>query len=139
MRANVVTVLTPRAARAEDIDTQAAARTLQNPPDGEARAKNQERARVQLRVAHRAGRDTQTPHPFFRLGSSLLTMSPSFRLFPRRSRSVAIHELTDEQIRTWTLEEKDRWWLDERLPRRHAAAHAPLGPHRHAARAASCR
>jgi len=24
---------------------------------------------------------------------------------------VAIHELTDEQIRTWTLEEKDLWWL----------------------------
>jgi uncharacterized oligopeptide transporter (OPT) family protein len=26
---------------------------------------------------------------------------------------VAIHELTDEEIRTWTLEEKDRWWLDK--------------------------
>lgn len=24
---------------------------------------------------------------------------------------MAIHELTDEEIRTWTLEEKDRWWL----------------------------
>jgi OPT family oligopeptide transporter len=24
---------------------------------------------------------------------------------------VAIHELNDEQIRTWTLEEKDEWWL----------------------------
>jgi uncharacterized oligopeptide transporter (OPT) family protein len=24
---------------------------------------------------------------------------------------VAIHELTDEQVRTWSLEEKDRWWL----------------------------
>jgi len=24
---------------------------------------------------------------------------------------LAIHELTDEQIRTWTLEEKDLWWL----------------------------
>jgi uncharacterized oligopeptide transporter (OPT) family protein len=24
---------------------------------------------------------------------------------------VAVHELTDEQIRTWTLEEKDLWWL----------------------------
>lgn len=55
---NVVTVLTPRAQRAEDIDTQAATRVLQNLPDGEARAKNQERARVQLRVAHRAGRDS---------------------------------------------------------------------------------
>jgi F-type H+-transporting ATPase subunit epsilon len=53
---NIVTVLTPRAQRAEEIDTQVATRTLQNPPDGEARAKNQERARVQLRVAQRAGR-----------------------------------------------------------------------------------
>ena len=53
---NVVTVLTARAQRAEDIDTQAATHVLQNPPDGEARAKNQERARVQLRIAHRAGR-----------------------------------------------------------------------------------
>lgn len=25
---------------------------------------------------------------------------------------MAIHELTDEQIRTWSLEQKDRWWLD---------------------------
>jgi uncharacterized oligopeptide transporter (OPT) family protein len=25
---------------------------------------------------------------------------------------MAIHELNDEQIRTWTLEEKDRWWLE---------------------------
>jgi OPT family oligopeptide transporter len=25
---------------------------------------------------------------------------------------VPIHELTEEQIRTWSLEEKDRWWLD---------------------------
>src|SRR6516162_4662808 len=24
---------------------------------------------------------------------------------------MAIQELNDEQIRTWTLEEKDRWWL----------------------------
>jgi putative OPT family oligopeptide transporter len=24
---------------------------------------------------------------------------------------VAIHELNEEQIRTWSLEEKDRWWL----------------------------
>jgi putative OPT family oligopeptide transporter len=24
---------------------------------------------------------------------------------------VPIHELNDEQIRTWTLEEKDKWWL----------------------------
>ncbi len=25
---------------------------------------------------------------------------------------MAIHELTPEQIRNWTLEEKDRWWLE---------------------------
>jgi putative OPT family oligopeptide transporter len=25
---------------------------------------------------------------------------------------VAIHELSEEQIRTWSLEEKDRWWLE---------------------------
>lgn len=25
---------------------------------------------------------------------------------------MAVHELTEEQIRTWTLEEKDRWWLE---------------------------
>jgi uncharacterized oligopeptide transporter (OPT) family protein len=24
---------------------------------------------------------------------------------------MAIHELTEEQIRTWTLEQKDEWWL----------------------------
>jgi len=26
---------------------------------------------------------------------------------------MAIHELNEEQIRTWTLEEKDRWWLEK--------------------------
>ncbi|MEK6579100.1 MAG: OPT/YSL family transporter [Bdellovibrionota bacterium] len=25
---------------------------------------------------------------------------------------MAIHELTDDQIRTWSVEQKDRWWLD---------------------------
>src|SRR5215469_16708799 len=25
---------------------------------------------------------------------------------------MAIHELNEEQIRTWSLEEKDRWWLE---------------------------
>jgi len=25
---------------------------------------------------------------------------------------VAIHELTEEQVRSWTLEQKDRWWLE---------------------------
>src|SRR5256714_10282000 len=27
--------------------------------------------------------------------------------------SVAIQELNDEQIRTWSLEQKDRWWLEQ--------------------------
>ncbi|MGE5193978.1 MAG: OPT family oligopeptide transporter [Deltaproteobacteria bacterium] len=26
---------------------------------------------------------------------------------------MAIHELNDEQIRTWSLEQKDRWWLEQ--------------------------
>jgi OPT family oligopeptide transporter len=26
---------------------------------------------------------------------------------------MAIHELNDEQIRTWSLEQKDRWWLEK--------------------------
>lgn len=25
---------------------------------------------------------------------------------------MAIYELNDEQIRTWSLEQKDRWWLE---------------------------
>ena len=25
---------------------------------------------------------------------------------------MALQQLTDEQVRTWTLEQKDRWWLD---------------------------
>jgi uncharacterized oligopeptide transporter (OPT) family protein len=25
---------------------------------------------------------------------------------------MAIQQLSDEQIRTWTLEQKDRWWLE---------------------------
>ena len=54
IRDNVVTVLTPRAVPAEQIDLQAINRTLENPPAGENRAKDQERARIQLRVARRA-------------------------------------------------------------------------------------
>src|SRR5579872_7449998 len=27
--------------------------------------------------------------------------------------TVAIEELTEEQIRTWSLEQKDRWWLEK--------------------------
>jgi F-type H+-transporting ATPase subunit epsilon len=58
VRSNVVTVLTPRAIRGEEIDTQQAAQTLQAPPSPaaslevrEAQQKNQQRARAQLRVA----------------------------------------------------------------------------------------
>ena len=53
VRADVVTVLTPRALRAEDIDTQAAKQVLQAAPAAEVQSKAQERARVQLRVARR--------------------------------------------------------------------------------------
>jgi F-type H+-transporting ATPase subunit epsilon len=53
VRDNVVTVLTPRAVPAEQIDMQAASRTLENPPAGEGRAKAQEKARIQLRMARR--------------------------------------------------------------------------------------
>ncbi|HLJ93612.1 MAG TPA: ATP synthase F1 subunit epsilon [Gemmataceae bacterium] len=61
VRRNVVTVLTPRAIRGEDIDTQAATQTLETAPmvtlpaeAQEAQQKNRERARAQLRVAERA-------------------------------------------------------------------------------------
>ena len=60
VRANVVTVLTPKATRAEDIDTAAATRALEaanapghSPEEQAARLKDQERARAQLRVAAR--------------------------------------------------------------------------------------
>jgi F-type H+-transporting ATPase subunit epsilon len=60
VRSNVVTVLTPRAIRGEDIDVRAATQTLEAPvattpsPEGqEAQRKNRERARAQLRVAER--------------------------------------------------------------------------------------
>jgi F-type H+-transporting ATPase subunit epsilon len=63
VRANVVTVLTPRAVRAEDIDPNAAAQALataltpgQTPQERDAKLKEQERARAQLRMAgHRGG------------------------------------------------------------------------------------
>ena len=58
VRADVVTVLTQRAQRAEDIDEAAATQTLESPPtagatpqDQAAHRKAQERARAQLRVA----------------------------------------------------------------------------------------
>src|SRR6516165_1322172 len=58
VRANVVTVLTQRAIRAEDIDQAAATHTLEaaQAPTAEGRAsrlKDQERARAQLRIARR--------------------------------------------------------------------------------------
>jgi F-type H+-transporting ATPase subunit epsilon len=59
VRANVVTVLTARAMRAEDIDTSAASHALQaalapaaTPQAHEAQVKAQQRARSQLRIAH---------------------------------------------------------------------------------------
>src|SRR5713101_6263963 len=58
VRSDVVTVLTPRAVRGEDIDTQAATQMLQEaltpaatPEAQEAHLKTQQRARGQLRVA----------------------------------------------------------------------------------------
>ena len=58
VRSNVVTVLTPRAIRGEDIDVQTATQTLEAHPTAllqpeaqEAQRKNRERARAQLRVA----------------------------------------------------------------------------------------
>jgi F-type H+-transporting ATPase subunit epsilon len=61
VRRNVVTVLTPRAVRAEDIDAAAASQALataltpgKTPEEQDARLKDQQRARVQLRIAERA-------------------------------------------------------------------------------------
>ena len=61
VRANTVTVLTPRAQRAEDINTTSASESLElalrpaaTPEAQEAQLKDQERARAQLRVAHHA-------------------------------------------------------------------------------------
>jgi len=65
VRANVVTVLTPRAQPAEAIDTQAASQALQPAPGttAEARMKNEQRARAQLRVARKArGETTASAH-----------------------------------------------------------------------------
>jgi F-type H+-transporting ATPase subunit epsilon len=60
VRANVVTVLTQRALRAEQIDLVAAEQALEaalappaTPEGQETQRKNQERARAQLRIAHR--------------------------------------------------------------------------------------
>jgi F-type H+-transporting ATPase subunit epsilon len=60
VRANAVTVLTPRAMKASEINADAASQALQaalspaaTPEAQEARTKAQERARAQLRLAHR--------------------------------------------------------------------------------------
>jgi F-type H+-transporting ATPase subunit epsilon len=62
VRANVVTVLTARALRAEEINTQAASAALEealvpgrSPEAQEKQIRGQQRARAQLRVAQRAG------------------------------------------------------------------------------------
>src|SRR5437016_1040783 len=61
VRSNVVTVLTPRALRAEEIDVQAARSVLETRPPvatsvavRDEQQKNQDRARAQLRLAERA-------------------------------------------------------------------------------------
>jgi F-type H+-transporting ATPase subunit epsilon len=60
VRANVVTVLTPRALKAEEITPDAAARALEaaqvpgkNPEQQEAQLRAQERARAQIRIARK--------------------------------------------------------------------------------------
>ena len=65
VRGDVVTVLTPQAQKAEDIDTAAASAALEatqavatTPQAQEARLKAQERARAQLRIAGRQSGDT---------------------------------------------------------------------------------
>jgi F-type H+-transporting ATPase subunit epsilon len=65
VRANVVTVLTQHAVKAEAIDTMAATRTLEGPGSGPEQQKAKERARAQLRVAHheadRSAEPAQSP------------------------------------------------------------------------------
>ena len=54
VRGDVVTVLTARAVRAEDINPEAALRPATTPEAQEAQLRAQERARAQLRIAHHA-------------------------------------------------------------------------------------
>ncbi len=64
VRANVVTVLTSRAMPAEKIDTQKATEALR-PAAGlsaDARAKAEDRARAELRIAHRAHGESTAGH-----------------------------------------------------------------------------
>jgi F-type H+-transporting ATPase subunit epsilon len=67
VRSNVVTVLTPRAIRAEEINQQAATQALEAPlvpaatPEAqEAQLKAHERARAQLRIARKGQETTHT-------------------------------------------------------------------------------
>jgi F-type H+-transporting ATPase subunit epsilon len=58
VRENTVTVLTPRAQRAEEIDPRAVAQVLESRTPSavpEGRLKAQQRARIQLRIARKAG------------------------------------------------------------------------------------
>ncbi|HLN31880.1 MAG TPA: ATP synthase F1 subunit epsilon [Gemmataceae bacterium] len=66
VRSNTVTVLTPRAIRGEDVDTQAATQSLDlahtpavTPEAQETHQRTLERARAQLRVARRAHGETE--------------------------------------------------------------------------------
>jgi F-type H+-transporting ATPase subunit epsilon len=62
VRDNIVSVLTPRAIKAESINTQEATATLQTPAvagaDPEARRRSQERARAMIRVAQHSATPT---------------------------------------------------------------------------------
>jgi F-type H+-transporting ATPase subunit epsilon len=65
VRANVVTVLTPRALKAEEVNAKAAAQALEaakapgkTPAQQEAQLRAQERARAQLRIARKQGGET---------------------------------------------------------------------------------
>lgn len=62
VRDNVVTVLTPRAIKAQDINVQSATQVLEQKPTAEAQLKAQQRARVQLRVARRASGEPVISH-----------------------------------------------------------------------------
>jgi F-type H+-transporting ATPase subunit epsilon len=69
VRADVVTVLTPRAMRAEDIDPAAAKHALatalvagKTPQEQDARIKDQLRARAQIRIAERTPRGAAAHH-----------------------------------------------------------------------------
>ena len=65
VRANVVTVLTPKALKAEELSADAATRALEaaqvpgkTPAEQDAQLKAQERARAQLRIARKQGEET---------------------------------------------------------------------------------